>query len=1310
MALDNQSKQKKILIFTILFIFVFVLMAVLNITKIYPQSYIEDLFSKEQTGKLSEQLIYNGNPLHDHTVYDSISNVCSGTNLGFTTTILPCYAQGNNWAGVTQYVNFTWKGATAKNISFIFIYDGKIDYGNMYVWQNVTKVENGFNVTNMWVNNYLVSGVNNYTNLGNPDYRCSLGNVHNTQMYQVNQNNNLITIYCFTNISTVNSSAFMISGNADNLTYFSLLTTKSDYFDITNLVQYLGYGLLGDNKSYYQAENARFLPNQTYQTKWVYFPKSINPNGKWSILAYEKETGLINSITSNQYMLVDPWYGLASSSLDSGLVAYYNGSTPNDVTGLNNGSFVGQAYVQQGGKFGYTYQFNITSDYMTVPTNAKAGLLPIRPFSVSMWVNNTAWKTTGSGTALIGNANGGTGGYGFRFPTSASQMDVVWYNIEANSKYVNPVFANQTWYQVAFVANSSGIYYYRNGVRVNFSTSTANASNSVNNLQIGKINIADSDSPVGQIDEIGIWNRSLSDAEISNLYNGGTGTYYQLNNFSAITFLNQSPSDVTSINVIGNPLNISYYISTPSVNLSRVLLGFKVNRSDIDGSYYINGSIANLGFANYSYTYNSSSNFYWIFDDNDVYPATYNFNEDAMELTSKSFFTEGATFLASVELLNISSIKNYSFFELNVKNNSASAGVMTVYYCNSTYNTGTVSSNNNCYAFGSILPSQIVNHTHTGAGNSSHYVLTLPINTTTGKVGTVVMTNRSFFIYGANAWNVAYITNVTRANASRTTNNNGNAWSALGGTFDAHLHQFNGLDSIYYYASSYDNLAVNLTSDIRSDQLQLISLPPSSPVVISPINAIYGKSVNITYNPSISLLGSILYYNISLQDANLTYNQSIRANNSLNLTYIWNTTNIQTGFYYIKVWAYDSNGLSSYGLSQLFLIDNIYPNVTLLNPLSFGNVTDLNGNYSAKVKDNFELLNATLEVYNMSNLALVSSHAITGLSGQENNVEASASLSDGIYYWRYSVCDTVGNCNYSENRTVNVTLPDTYFDYIVYLLQYPYVDVNQSYPLSVKLLSNSTYLTATSVFLNLDSSVGGHQVISLVLNSSTSSFDVVLNFTQEGDFMFNINQSNWKFIGQDFNGTFKVRKPYYLTVQGFKDNNNTKYTNSFAYVTVQPLSFTPDSIYSSYVQPIAYKYTATSSVFHGKYVNGESTIKLWEKNQTYALRLIDGQISFADYYSPIIITKSYGINTFLGGLYLNGTDQTYQFLLTDKDLHPYRWLVNILTILAVILVVIGCLALVFVMPQYPIVSVTIMIISLIAIAVVRVVIWLYLGW
>jgi hypothetical protein len=250
---------------------------------------------------------FNGVTLFDSTNYNPTDNVCVGERYGMEITIENCFAQDIDGRDITHDVSFRWNGDIKRNISWIFVYEHELESGSMSLLSNVSR--QATQLRNTWVSNYLIDKIVSYTAIPQPSY-CDLGNLNNTQFYNVTRTNTNSTTYnqtiCFTEVTPVNATSFLISGNADLPTQVTIWEKK--YVDITDRIDFLGVGLLNDERSYYQTVDVPFEVGQEYKTKWVYTPVNKTRAGKWHILGYDSETGLIQSVLNDEYIYVDPWW------------------------------------------------------------------------------------------------------------------------------------------------------------------------------------------------------------------------------------------------------------------------------------------------------------------------------------------------------------------------------------------------------------------------------------------------------------------------------------------------------------------------------------------------------------------------------------------------------------------------------------------------------------------------------------------------------------------------------------------------------------------------------------------------------------------------------------------------------------------------------------------------------------------------------------------------------------------------------------------------------------------------------------------
>jgi hypothetical protein len=368
----------------------------------------------------------------------------------------------------------------------------------------------------------------------------------------------------------------------------------------------------------------------------------------------------------------------------------------------------------------------------------------------------------------------------------------------------------------------------------------------------------------------------------------------------------------------------------------------------------------------------------------------------------------------SIEQLNVSSSKTYSYFEMTI--NATTETYIRMYYCNESYATGNVLTNPNCVNFYTIANSSAVNHTHNASvvNQSSHHVMPLGLNSTTGMIGTVKVTNTSrFMARGRNGYEIQFwaVENESRIGAMRTTSNGGVTWTNQTYTVDAHLHQFDSDDILSAYVCANTTETGNCSTIIQ-DTLDLAGLPPSAPILTSPINQTYKTSEQIWINYTSAISPNeyaISYYNISLMNSDMTVNSTINGNNSVNLTYYWNASGTADGEYYIRVTAYDVNNLTSIGYSDIFLLDPTAPitNITAFNE-DGTSYSFLNASSSKNITVNLQCDSCNMTVY-----CVDTANTCTPTTIFTANFSITAG---GRQYIRYRSNDTAGNLETAKNK------------------------------------------------------------------------------------------------------------------------------------------------------------------------------------------------------------------------------------------------------------------------------------------------------
>jgi NADH:ubiquinone oxidoreductase subunit len=284
-----------------------------------------------------------------------------------------------------------------------------------------------------------------------------------------------------------------------------------------------------DGKAYYNGSE-----QPTGWNGYFYYVNNVETaldslgNGAWQGLRYENGTLFTGDFEGQAYVNgVVQGGGGGSVNLESGLQAFYKLSDTSDSSGnnrtlTNNGNVsfasgkLGNAAVFDGSNF---LQSNVQqpSTAMTVSVWAKLNNTNGPRFLIDSVTGNN-WSGGGFGiTTDNGSVNsyvfhGGEGGEGVALSTGSVDLTLstdVWYHIVGThdtSTGLGKLYINGSL--------NNSVQHNRNdpfgGNRTNPVAFGSNAD--------GTYGLLD-----GQIDAVGIWNRALSEAEVAELYNNGTG-------------------------------------------------------------------------------------------------------------------------------------------------------------------------------------------------------------------------------------------------------------------------------------------------------------------------------------------------------------------------------------------------------------------------------------------------------------------------------------------------------------------------------------------------------------------------------------------------------------------------------------------------------------------------------------------------------------------------------------------------------------------------------------------------------------------
>jgi gliding motility-associated-like protein len=206
---------------------------------------------------------------------------------------------------------------------------------------------------------------------------------------------------------------------------------------------------------------------------------------------------------------------LLPSNLKAGLKAYYPFSgNANDASGNNNNGTVTGASLttDRFGNANSAYSFN-GSSFIDLGNISGIGYSSSQDITMSFWINEGA-----SGTVISKYTNLDAPNSNFFFAKATSSAQVAGNG--TNSFTVNNI-TDYRWTNYVFVASAgtNKSFIYRNGILVATGSLNANGSLSATKIMLGKLMGSPSNFYTGKIDDVFIYNRALTVAEITQLSN-----------------------------------------------------------------------------------------------------------------------------------------------------------------------------------------------------------------------------------------------------------------------------------------------------------------------------------------------------------------------------------------------------------------------------------------------------------------------------------------------------------------------------------------------------------------------------------------------------------------------------------------------------------------------------------------------------------------------------------------------------------------------------------------------------------------------
>jgi hypothetical protein len=211
----------------------------------------------------------------------------------------------------------------------------------------------------------------------------------------------------------------------------------------------------------------------------------------------------------------------ASFDPNNGLVAHYPfDGNASDMSGNGNHGTVNGASLgtDRHGISGKAYSFDGVDDFID---SGNSPLFALNEFTISLWFKEVV--NPSGGAVLVSKSADASGEMGYRIDADADNFNrLVWSRmgiIQGGSGYheSNIAFTQNTWTHVVGKKIGDKLYIYVNGATAGFTGGNTIPFNNTNSLLFGKSHLG-GDEFGGSIDDVRIYNRALSAADVTALY------------------------------------------------------------------------------------------------------------------------------------------------------------------------------------------------------------------------------------------------------------------------------------------------------------------------------------------------------------------------------------------------------------------------------------------------------------------------------------------------------------------------------------------------------------------------------------------------------------------------------------------------------------------------------------------------------------------------------------------------------------------------------------------------------------------------
>ncbi len=256
----------------------------------------------------------------------------------------------------------------------------------------------------------------------------------------------------------------------------------------------------------------------------------------------------------------------------SGLVGWwpFNGNAIDESINTNDGVVNGATLTtDRFGNVNKAYGFDGLNDLINFPSIATNIIQ--NNLTISLWLNNT--DNLDHQTVFLRQGANFTKTWILKMDNS---NEIRVYNENSSyTFYTNPTTLFGTWYNLVVQISQNNIKIYINSVLIHTSSITLPLSWTNDLIYLGNSN-GTGNQPYpyyGKLDDIGIWNRALTQQEITNLYNGANVGINEFSNTNLYSVYPNPASNKLTINANEQIIGLPYSIVD---NTGKVLISDKL--------------------------------------------------------------------------------------------------------------------------------------------------------------------------------------------------------------------------------------------------------------------------------------------------------------------------------------------------------------------------------------------------------------------------------------------------------------------------------------------------------------------------------------------------------------------------------------------------------------------------------------------------------------------------------------------------------------------------------------------------------------